>query len=158
MDKSSLMIGTLLFFIFMFPIIYVLLKQRSKEVKLKKELTELASANELKLDKFETFGHLTLGLDSTKKMLLVLDPKMDVDHRVIDLKKISQVRITKNTLREQTRKERIIHLGLELADHDSSKITEIIFYDEDDHDSTDAEIRLNEAKRWDDLLQKNLAF
>ncbi|WP_156888583.1 hypothetical protein [Christiangramia echinicola] len=157
MDKSSLMIGTMLFFIFMFPIIYVLLNQRSKEAKLKKELIELASTNDLKLDKFETLGHLTLGLDSTKKMLLVLDPKMDVDRRVIDLKEISQVRITKNTLREQSKKERIIHLGLELADRDTSKITEIIFYDEDDHDSTDAEIRLNEAKRWDDLLQKNLA-
>ena len=152
------MIGTLLFFIFMFPIMYVLLNQRSKQAKLKKELNALAAANELKLDKFETFGNLTLALDSSKKMLLVIDPKMAVDREVIDLKKISQVRITKNTLREPTRKERIIHLGLELADCDSAKITEIVFYDEEDYDSIDAEIRLNEARRWDDLLQRNLAI
>jgi len=157
MDISSLTIGILLFLIFMLPIIYVLLKQKSRQAKLKKELNSLASANDLKLDKFDTFGHLTLGLDSSKKMLVVIDPKMDVDREVIDLKKIRQVKITKNTLREQTRKERIIHLGLELAERDSSKITEIVFYDEEDYDSIDAEIRLNEAKRWDDLLQKNLA-
>lgn len=157
MDKTSLMIGTLLLIVFMFPILYIVLKQKSKEAKFRKELNRLAAENGIKLDKFETIGHLSLGLDSSSKKLVIIDPKTEVDHEIIDLKNVSQVHLAKKTLREAS-KERIIHLGLEIADLNSRKITEIIFYDEDDYESTDAEIRLNEARKWDDILQKNLAF
>ena len=157
MDKTSLMIGTLLFVIFMFPIIYVLLKQRSKEAKHRKELNKIATENGLTLDKFETFGHLSLGLDSSNKILVAIDPKMEVNHAVIDLKKVSRVNISKNTLRGESNKERIIHLGLQLADQNSAKITELVFYDEEDYESTDAEIRLHVAMKWDEIIQKNIA-
>ncbi|SDS40724.1 hypothetical protein [Gramella sp. MAR_2010_147] len=158
MDKSSLMIGMLLLIVFMFPILYVILKQKATESKIKKELDKIALKNGLKLDKFETFGHLSLGLDSSQKKLVIIDPKAIIDHEVIDLKKVSQVRLAKKILKQEFSKERIIHLGLEIVEKNSSKITEIIFYDEDDYESIDAEIRLHNAKEWDDLLQKSLAF
>jgi len=151
------MIGIALLLVFMLPILYVLIKQKSREANFKRELNKLASANGLKLDRFETIGHLSLGLDTSSKKLVIIDPKTEVDHEVIDLKKVRQVSLAKKTLRESS-KERIIHLGLEIADQNSAKITEIVFYDEDDYESTDADIRLQEAKKWDDLLQKNLAF
>lgn len=143
--------------IFMFPIFYVLIKQKSKEAKFKRELNKLASENGLKLDRFETIGHLSLGLDSSNKKLVIIDTKTEVNHEIIDLKKVKQVYLATKTLREAS-KERIIHLGLEISNQNSSKITEIIFYDEEDYESTDADIRLQEAKKWDELLQKNLAF
>ncbi|MDR5591433.1 hypothetical protein [Christiangramia sp. SM2212] len=158
MDKSSIMIGTFLLVIFMFPILYVLLKQKSREAKFKKELNKLASENGLVLDRFETFGHLSLGLDSTNKKLVVIDPKSEIDHEVIDLKKVNKINLAKRTQKGENRKERIIHLGIEIAEMNSPKLTEIVFYDEDDYESTDAEIRLHEAKKWDDLLHKNLAI
>lgn len=59
----------------MFPILYVVLKQKATESKIKKELDKIALKNGLKLDKFETFGHLSLGLDSSQKKLVIIDPK-----------------------------------------------------------------------------------
>lgn len=158
MDKTSLMIGTLLFVVFMFPIIYVLLKQKSNETKHKKALNKIASDQGLKLDKFETYGHLSLGLDSSAKKLIVIDPKIAEQPEVIDLKNVSRVNISKTLQPGSRNKERIIHLGLEISDKNSKKTTEITFYDEDDYESIDAEIRLNEARQWDEILQKNLAF
>lgn len=158
MDKTSLMIGMLLLMVFMFPIIYVLFKQKSNEAKHKNALNKVASEKGLKLDKFETYGHLSLGLDSTAKKLIVIDPKVSEEPEVIDLKNVSRVNIAKRLQPESRDKERIIHLGLEISDKINKKTTEIIFYDEDDYESTDAEIRLHEAKKWDEILQKNLAF
>lgn len=158
MDKFSIMIGTVLLIVFMFPIIYVLVKQKSKEAKLKNEVKTLASQHGLNIDRFETFGHLSLGLDSNNKKLVVLDPKTEIDHEIIDLKKVNKINLAKRILKDENRKEHIIHLGLEILERDSARLTEIVFYDEDDYESTDAEIRLHEAQKWDDILQKNLAF
>lgn len=151
------MIGTLLLVVFMFPIIYVLLKQRSQEVKHKKALNKIASEQGLKLDKFETYGHLSLGLDSSAKKLIVLDPVFNELPEVIDLKNVSGVNISKTLHPGSRDKERIIHLALEISNKNSIKTTKITFYDEDDYESIDADIRLNEARKWDEILHKNLA-
>ncbi|MDX1761559.1 MAG: hypothetical protein R3218_05340 [Christiangramia sp.] len=161
MDLNSLSIGLLLFAVFMFPIIYVLNMQRSKENRTKRNLHSIASKNDLKLDKMETFGHLSLGLDSNAKKLIVLEFEDLEKAKLIDLKEVDQVRIAK-TLENagsgrNTQKEKLVHIALELAGKKQHKLAEITFYDEEDYDSTDAEIRLNEAKKWDELLHKNLA-
>jgi hypothetical protein len=158
MDKSSLIIGTLLLVVFMFPIFYMLYQQKAKELKTKKILEKTASENQLKLDKFETYGHLSLGLDSTARKLMIFDLKVSLEPQVIDLKKMSKVYLSSILQPGRPAKEKIIHLGLQLEEIDTSKITEIIFYDEEDPESIDAEIRLNQARKWDELLQKNLAF
>jgi len=157
MDKSSITIGTLLFVIFMFPIFYVLLNQKSRERKFKSELNKLASENRLKIDQFESFGHLSLGLDSINKKLLVIESDAKIAHKIIDLNHVSQVNLEKKTLKAGASKERIVHLGLEIFNKSSADTTEILFYDEDDYESTDADIRLHTARRWDELIQKNLA-
>ena len=157
MDKSSIAIGTILFVIFMFPIFYVLLNQKSRERKFKSELNKLASENGLKIDQFESFGHLSLGLDSNNKKLLVIEADSKIARRLIDLNHVKQVHLEKKTLKAGASKERIVHLGLEIFNKNSSEATEILFYDEDDYESTDADIRLHTARRWDELIQKNLA-
>ncbi|MGA8855306.1 MAG: hypothetical protein WB492_14120 [Christiangramia sp.] len=161
MDTTSLIIGILLFIAFMFPILYVLLKQKSKENKNKKLLNTIATKNDLNLDRTETFGHLSLGLDSSKKKLVIIEYGNVENSNIVDLTKVDQIRIAKKletSFSGNIKKEKIVHLALELAGEKQNKLAEITFYDEDDYDSTDAEIRLNEAKKWDDLLQKNLAF
>ena len=161
MDITSLSIGLLLFLAFMLPIAYIIVQQKSKERKNRKNLDSIASRNNIKLDRTETFGHLSLGLDSSEKKLVVLEFGDIEKARVIDLKKVGQVRIAKKletSFMGNNKKEKLVHVGLELAEIPKNKMVEITFYDEEDYDSTDAEIRLNEAKRWDDLLQKNLAF
>jgi|GEM_PF-933901 len=161
MDKTSLIIGGLLFIAFMFPIVYVLIKQKSQENKNKKLLSDIASKNNLKLDKSETFGHLCLGLDSSRKKLVIIEYGDLENSKIVDLSKVDQIRIAKKletSFSGSIKKEKIVHLALELAGEKQRKLAEITFYDEDDYDSTDAEIRLHEAKKWDDLLHKNLAF
>ncbi|GAA4309679.1 hypothetical protein GCM10023115_35380 [Pontixanthobacter gangjinensis] len=160
MDINSLSIGLLLFAVFMFPIAYILFNQKAKENKIKKDLVQIASKNHLKLDKMESFGHLSLGFDSIHKKLIILEFG-DLDKaQVLDLKEVSQVRIARTLetgFSGNIKKDRMVHIALELAGKKQDKLAEICFYDEDDYDSTDADIRLNEAKKWDELLQKNLA-
>lgn len=157
MDKSSILIGTLLFGLFMIPIIYVIIFQKNKEAAIRKKLNKVAALNAIKLDKFETFGHLSLALDTAAKKLLVYDSKTSSEPRVIDLRKVSNIQLSKILHPGRSKKERIKHLGLQIVDFSSSDITEIIFYDEDDYESTDAEIRLNDARKWDELLKQNMA-
>lgn len=161
MDITSLSIGLLLFAAFMLPIVYVLIKQKSKENQNIKNLNLVASRNEITLDKTETFGHLSLGLDSSHKKLIALEYNQVENARIYNLKEVNEIRITQKLETDfsgKIKKERIIHIALELSGNSENKLDEITFYDEDDYDSTDAEIRLHEAKKWDDLLQKNLAF
>jgi len=161
MDKISLIIGIALFAAFIFPIAYILIKQKSKETKNRSFLTNIASKNNLKLDKMETFGHVSLGLDSSQKKLVILEYGDTQNSKIIDLTKVDQIKIAKKletSFSGDIKKEKIVHLALEFAGKKQAKLAEITFYDEDDYDSTDAEIRLNEAGKWDDILQKNLSF
>ena len=154
MDKYSILIGTLLFTLFMFPIFYLIYIQKSKEASIRKTLNRSALENQLKLDKFETFGHLSLALDSVAKKLLVFDSKESSEPNLIDLKQVSNIQLSKILHPGRSAKERIVHLSLQIVDIGNSSITQIIFYDEDDYESTDAEIRLNNALQWDELLKR----
>lgn len=160
MDNISLMLGIFLLVLFIFPIVYVLVKQHSKDSKNKNLLNKVAESNNLKLDHIENIGHTSLGLDSYAHKLVVLEFGDMEKARVIDLKAMDQIRVAKKierAMQGDVRKERIIHLGLEFSNKNAAQATEVTFYDEDDYDSTDADIRLHEANKWDALLHKNIA-
>jgi len=161
MDKISLIIGIALFAAFIFPIAYILIKQKSEQNKNSKLITVIVSKHNLKLHKTETFGHISLGLDSSQKKLIILEYRDTQNPKIIDLTKVDNIKIAKKletSFSGDIKKEKIVHLALEFAGKKQSKLAEITFYDEDDYDSTDPEIRLNEAGKWDDILQKNLSF
>lgn len=159
MDNSSVMIGLFLLALFILPIVYILVKQHSKEKKHLDLIKKTASENNLNLDRLETYGHLSLGLDSQAKKLLVADFKERFQHDIIELKKVNQVRLSKKLLPDtysKSKKENIIHLSLCIEMKNASKITEITFYDEEDELSNDAETRLHDARKWDDILNKSM--
>lgn len=161
MDNTSLLIGILLFGLFMFPILYVLIKQSSNEKKHQKFLQKIAEEHKLKFDKTGAYGHLSLGIDTEQKKLVVVEFRGNADYDIIDLKDVGNVKITKKMLPagySASKKERIVYLSLDLENRQKSKITGITFYDEDDEESIDADIRLNDAKSWDTLIHKNLAI
>ncbi len=160
MNNTSLLIGSILFGLFMFPILYVLIKQNSNEKKHRKFLQKISEEHHLKFDKIGAYGHLSLGLDTENKKLVVVEFRGNADYDIIDLKNVSNVKITKKMLPagySSSKKERIIYLSLDLENKQASKITGITFYDEDDEESIDADIRLNDVKTWDNLIHKNLA-
>lgn len=55
------------------------------------------------------------------------------------------------------KKDRIQKLSLDLQ-NGQQQVSEIIFYSEEDEDDIDAEIRLNDARKWDDLLRKAMVY
>lgn len=153
------MIGLLLLALFVIPVVYVLVKQNSKERKQQGLIKKVAAENNLNLDKLESYGHLSLGLDNQTKKLLIADFKEGFQHDIIDLKKVDQIKLSKKLLPDtysKSKKERIIHLSLCIEMQNASKITEITFYDEDDELSNDADIRLHDARKWDDMLNKSM--
>ena len=159
MDNSSVMIGLFLLALFILPIVYVLVKQNSKDRKQQGLIKKVAAENNLNLDKLESYGHLSLGLDNQTKKLLIVDFKEGFQHDIIDLKKVDQIKLSKKLLPDtysKSKKERIIHLSLCIEMQNASKITEITFYDEDDELSNDADIRLHDARKWDDMLNKSM--
>ncbi len=160
MDTISLVIGLGLFVLFMFPIVYVLVKQSSKERKQEKALQKIAADNNYQLDVMNIYGTLALALDTKNKKLIRIEEGPHAATEIIDLNEVSKVNLSKhseNMIINKVRKDRIRKLSLDLQNKEKL-ISEIIFYNEEDEDDTDAEIRLNDARKWDDLLHKALVY
>lgn len=96
MDITSLIIGLGLFVLFMFPIVYVLVKQNSKERKQAKALKKIAAENQLELDVINIYGSLALGLDTRNKRLIRIEEGAHEATEVIDLTAVSSVNLSKN--------------------------------------------------------------
>ncbi|MEO2128747.1 MAG: hypothetical protein ABGW91_11315 [Christiangramia sp.] len=160
MDITSLIIGLGLFVLFMFPIVYVLVKQNSKERKQAKALKKIAAENQLELDVINIYGSLALGLDTRNKRLIRIEEGAHEATEVIDLTTVSSVNLSKkseNIVINKIKKDRIQKLSLDLQ-NGQQQVSEIIFYSEEDEDDIDAEIRLNDARKWDDLLRKAMVY
>ncbi|TXD93560.1 hypothetical protein ES724_09915 [Gillisia hiemivivida] len=115
----------------------------------------------MKLDQIEITNSLLLGLDSTTKKFLVIDPKDHTKYEVIDLKSVGQSVVAKSGHQQKIgnkNKLALTHIGLELLKNNSKeKVKEVIFYDEDDNDSLDADAQLFMANKWDKLIKSNLS-
>ena len=115
----------------------------------------------MKLDQIEVTNSLLLGLDSSSKKFLVIDPKDHSKYDVIDLKNVSQSTVSKSGHQQKIgnkSKLALTHIGLELLKNNSKeKIKEVVFYDENDNDSMDADAQLFIANKWDNLIRKNLS-
>jgi len=161
MENSSAIMGIALLALFVVPIIYMILSQAAKEKKVNKLLHSLATKHNMKLDQIEITNSLLLGLDSTTKKFLVIDPTDHSKYDVIDLKNIGQSVVAKSGHQQKIgdkNKLALTHIGLELLKNNSKeKVKEVIFYDEDDNDSLDADAQLFMANKWDNLIRKNLS-
>lgn len=161
MENASAIMGIALLALFVGPIIFIIINHSAKEKKVKKRLYSLATENQMKLDQVEITNSLLLGLDSTAKKFLVLDPTDHSKYDVIDLKNVGQSFVSKIGNQQKIgnkTKLALTRIGLELLKNNSKeKMKEIVFYDEDDNDSLDAEAQLFKATKWDDLIKKNLS-
>ncbi len=161
MDNASLFIGLSLLAIFILPVIYILIVQHNKENQYRKIMRKIADENQLNLNKTEFYYPVGLGLDSHAKKFLIVDLKQIEDYDIIDLKQAKKIRLSVNhspTVYDSKLREKIVHLSLCIESSTKTTIKEITLYDEEDENSTDADIRLNEATKWDNLLQKTLAL
>jgi len=161
MDFKSVEMGIALVLLFMVPILYMIYWQSTKDKRRLKKLKDLSTQNQMKLDHYELSNSLLLGLDSSSKKLIVVEPKNATEFDVIDLSKIDASSIAKKSEVEKnkhTGKEPIIRISLELLKNNpKQKVTEIVFYDEDDETNMDADVQLVLAKKWENLIRPNLS-
>jgi hypothetical protein len=161
MDFKSVAIGIALILLFIVPIIYMIYRQSTKDKRRLQKLKNLGTQNQMTLDHFELSNSLLLGLDSSSKKLIIVEPQNAMEFDVIDLSKIDVSAISKKSHVEKnkhTGKEPLIRVCLELIkNHPKQKVTEIVFYDEDDETNMDADVQLVLANKWDKLIRMNLS-
>ena len=161
MEKASVLMGIGLLALFVGPILYMIVAHAAKEKRTLKLLNSLATQHQMKLDQIEVNNSLLLGLDSNSKKFLVIDPKDHSKYEVIDLKNVSQSLVSTSGHQHKIgnkNKLALTHIGLDLLKKNSKeKIKEVVFYDEDDNDSMDADAQLFIANKWDNLIRKNLS-
>jgi hypothetical protein len=160
MDKASALIGLLLTLVFIGPILYMIFVQATKDKKALKFLKSLGLRHSISLDHFELSSSLLLGLDSKTKKLLIVEPQNNMQYNLVDLHHVESSKISKVGHQEmtgKTRKETITHVSLELiTNNPKEKVSEIVFYDEDDNSSFNPETQMMIAKRWEELIKLNL--
>ncbi len=161
MENTSVLMGIGLLILFVGPILYMIIAHATKEKKTLKLLNNLAAQHQMKLDQIEVTNSLLLGLDSNTKKFLVIDPKDHSKYEVIDLKNVNKSLVSKTGHQQKIgnkSKLALTHIGLELLRNNSNeKVKEVVFYDEDDNDSLDADAQLFIANKWDNLIRKNLS-
>mgnify|MGYP003111438644 CR=1 FL=1 len=160
MDTSSIAIGVILIFLFVGPIMYMILKQNNREKNRLKNLKNISKQHELDLTEVELTNALLLGLDSKAKKLVVVEPLNNMQYNIIDLNgiKVSHVSKKGNPQVNGTKgNPAITHISLDLIKNNSKEnATEIIFYDEDDDTSYNAETQMFLANKWDRLIRSNI--
>jgi len=161
MESKSVAIGVVLILMFVVPILYMIYRQSTKDKRRLKRLKDLSTQNQMTLDYYELSNSLLLGLDSSSKKLIIVEPQNAMEFDIIDLSKIDASEISKKSHAErnkQTGKEPLIRVSLEfIKNNPKQKVTEIVFYDEDDETSMDADVQLVLANKWDNLVRMNLS-
>jgi len=155
MDNSSTLIGLGLLLLFVGPIFYLIYSQNKKERKKFKLFKQIAAENNLQLDFTEFSKILILGLDSTSRKLLYVEPINNHQSLIIDLKTIKTCEI--NTIDFPHRPGKINFISLHLKPKDNKSLIEITFYDEDDNISMDADIEMQLAQKWSNLIRRQLS-
>ncbi len=161
MEFKSVAIGVVLILMFVVPILYMIYRQSTKDKRRLKRLKDLSTQNQMTLDYYELSNSLLLGLDSLSKKLIIVEPQNAMEFDIIDLSQIDASKISKKSHTERnkhTGKEPLIRVCLELIKNNpKQKVTEIVFYDEDDETSMDADVQLVLANKWDKLIRMNLS-
>lgn len=161
MDTASITIGSILLLLFIAPVLYVIWRQSLQDKKLLKKLSEEGARHNLKFDHTEVSNSLLLGLDSSKKKLLAIEPDNEYKTTLVDLLKISDSRILKKVIPNPSSfkdREKIMQVSIELMENSGvDKASHILFYDEDGKDSEDVGSRLTTALKWEKLIKANLS-
>lgn len=156
MDTASTLIGLGLLAIFVLPILFLIWQQNTKEKNRLKSLKEISLKNNLLTDMVEISSTLFLGLDSKSKKLLVVEPTKNMQHQVLDLSEIKNTKVS--TLQLTGNGNRIRRVSLDLSGKSQhQKFTEIIFYNEDDNENTDANSRLLIANKWNRIITEKIS-
>ena len=150
MDSSTL-IGLVLLFLFIGPIIYIIYNQNKNERLLNKKAKEF----DLKPVLTDFTPTLLIGLDTKKNKLIVIATK-NRETNLIFLADVVQCEI--GTINEPDRPGKLNRINLLLIFRTKDvKPLEIIFHDDDYDINSEAEEQLQIARKWEKIIRRQLS-
>jgi hypothetical protein len=156
MDIASSLMGIGLLILFIAPVGYLVYTQSFQEKKRAKKMAFLAHQQGLRLDEVENINGLSLGLDKTAKKFFLLRTGSDAKLQVIELEEVSKVDLSKtdedgipSSIMDEVRE-----ISLQLKSDDGTVKKKIIFYAEEEDPVTQKTERLDNAMKWQKILQK----
>lgn len=90
MEVSTTLMGLLLLALFMGPILYIIIRNKSKEKKRLQEFLKTGASHQMQLDVYEIMKHTAIGLDSKTRQLLVMPIDAPAKAKIISLEAIAQ--------------------------------------------------------------------
>ena len=151
MDTASSLIGLGLLLVFIGPILILILQQKKQEKNTLKKIETISKDNNLNPEVTELLDNLLLGLDSKARKLLIVNPGKNPEYNILNLKEVKESRLS--TQNHKIPEGRFNYISLNLFGTKNRKIDEIVFYDEKDKNSSDAETSLVLAKKWEKLIK-----
>ncbi|WP_157893269.1 hypothetical protein [Salegentibacter sediminis] len=151
MDTASSLIGLGLLLVFIGPILILILQQKKQEKNTLKKIETISKDNNLNPEVTELLDNLLLGLDSKARKLLIVNPGKNPEYNILNLKEVKESRLS--TQNHKISEGRFNYISLNLFGTKNRKIDEIVFYDEKDKNSSDAETSLVLAKKWEKLIK-----
>jgi hypothetical protein len=158
MDTSSILIGVLTLIIWAIPFTLVSRRNKKRNNKNLKLLSDWSIENKLKLDKIESHSDFILGLDSTEKTFVFF--KGSSENRIvkIPLFNVSQVQLVKETVvsnDNSVHNSRIKSVYLEFSQKNSqSQSLQIELFSIEKHHQLSGEIQLGQewVKQMNSIL------
>lgn len=155
MDTASTLMGLGLLILFIAPVGYLVYTQSFQEKKRAQKMAFLALQKGYKLDETENINGLSLGLDKTNKKFILLKSGNEAKLQVMDLEKISKIDLLKTDEDglSSTVVDEIREISLQMKGGDGS-VKKLIFYAEEEDPVTQKAERLDNATKWQKILQK----
>lgn len=157
MDTASTLMGLGLLILFIAPVGYLLYSQSFQEKKRAKKLEFLALQKGYKLDETENINGLSLGLDKSAKKFILLKSGTEAKLQVMDLDQVLNFEVYQTDEDGQTTTilDEVREISLQVKNKDNS-VKKLIFYAEEEDPVTQKPQRLENAGKWQKILQQSI--
>ena len=157
MDTASALMGLGLLILFIAPVGYILYNQSSQEKKRTQKLAFLAGKEGYRLDETENINGLSLALDKKAGKFLLLKSGEDAKLQEIDLNAVSRIDLVK--VDEDGHSTGVLdemrEISLQLKNRENTA-KKVIFYAEEEDPVTQKVERLENAIKWQKILQQQI--
>ncbi len=150
MELSTPLMGIIFIVAMLAPVAYLIMSAMGKDKKVIKSVKQLSQAQGVNLKTIDVIGNCVIGVDEvSKKLVFTSKRNPSEDLKIINMENVKECR--SKTIR-QTDKT-LDWVGLELTENTGKQ--EIQFYNEHDDNelSRDPHACLQQAKRWENILQ-----
>ena len=155
MDTASALMGLGLLILFIAPVGYLVYAQSFQQKKRAKKMEFLVLQKGYKLDEIENINGLSLGLDRTAKKCFLLKSGSEAKLQVIDLNGVTKMELLKTNEDgiSCTHLDEVREVSLQIKSSDGA-VKKLIFYAEEEDPVTQKTERLDNALKWQKILQK----